>query len=114
MSTLKVDTLKNGDGTRTRYTVSAWVNFNGQDTVAIRASGNVSSITDNDTGDYTVNFTTAMPDADYAAGVTGNAAVHNDANDRIFSTATSNVRVQHYESGTSRTDTSIMTVNVIR
>jgi len=45
----------------------AWVNFNGTDTVAIRASGNVSSITDNGTGDYTVNFTTAMPDANYSA-----------------------------------------------
>lgn len=44
----------------------AWVNFNGTGTVAIRASNNVSSITDNGTGDYTVNFTTAMPDANYA------------------------------------------------
>jgi hypothetical protein len=44
----------------------AWVNFNGTGTVAIRASGNVSSITDNGTGDYTVNFTTAMPDANYS------------------------------------------------
>jgi hypothetical protein len=47
--------------------LKAWVNFNGTGTVAIRASGNVSSITDNNTGDYTVNFTTAMPDANYAA-----------------------------------------------
>lgn len=44
----------------------AWVNFNGTGTVAIRASGNVSSITDNGTGDYTVNFTTALADANYA------------------------------------------------
>ena len=43
----------------------AWVNFNGTGTVAIRGSYNVSSITDNGTGDYTVNFTTAMPDANY-------------------------------------------------
>jgi hypothetical protein len=48
------------------YGARAWVNFNGTGTVAIRASGNVSSITDNGTGDYTVNFTTAMPDANYA------------------------------------------------
>lgn len=48
------------------YACRAWVNFNGTDTVAIRASGNVSSITDNNTGDYTVNFTTAMPDEKYA------------------------------------------------
>jgi hypothetical protein len=47
------------------------VNFNGTGTVAIRASGNVSSITDNGTGDYTVNFTTAMPDANFCAVVSG-------------------------------------------
>ena len=45
----------------------AWVNFNGTGTVAIRASYNVSRITDNGVGDYTVNFTTAMVDADYSA-----------------------------------------------
>lgn len=48
------------------YGCRAWVNFNGTGTVAIRASGNVTSITDNGTGNYTVNFTTAMPDANYA------------------------------------------------
>ena len=48
--------------------VRAWVNFNGTGTVAIRASYNVTSITDNGTGDYTVNFTTAMPDANYSVG----------------------------------------------
>ena len=52
----------------TAYGCRAWVNFNGTGTVAIRASGNVSSITDNGTGDYTVNFTTAMPDANYSVG----------------------------------------------
>jgi hypothetical protein len=49
----------------------AWVNFNGTGTVAIRASFNVSSITDNGTGSYTVNFTTAMPDANYAMTASG-------------------------------------------
>jgi hypothetical protein len=44
----------------------AWVNFNGTGTVAIRTAFNVSSITDNGTGNYTLNFTTPMPDADYA------------------------------------------------
>jgi hypothetical protein len=51
----------------TAYGCRAWVNFNGTGTVAIRASGNVSSITDNGTGDYTANFTNAMPDANYSA-----------------------------------------------
>ena len=50
----------------TAYGCRAWVNFNGTGTPAIRASGNVSSITDNGTGNYTVNFTTAMPDANYS------------------------------------------------
>jgi len=50
----------------TAYGCRAWVNFNGTGTVAIRASGNVTSITDNGTGDYTVNFP-AMPDANYTA-----------------------------------------------
>ena len=48
------------------YGCRAWVNFNGTSTVAIRASGNVTSITDNGTGDYTVNFTTALVDANYS------------------------------------------------
>lgn len=53
------------------YACRAWVNFNGTNTVAIRASGNVSSITDNGTGDYTVNFGTPMLDVNYCA--TGSA-----------------------------------------
>jgi hypothetical protein len=70
MSTLKVTTLQNLSGTEV-YTAKAWVNFNGTGTVAIRAAGNVSSITDNGTGTYTVNFTTAIADANYCAAVTG-------------------------------------------
>lgn len=57
-------------GTAPIYPCRAWVNFNGTGTVAIRASGNVSSITDNGTGDYTVNFTTAMSDANYSVTAT--------------------------------------------
>jgi hypothetical protein len=62
----------------------AWVNFNGTGTVAIRASYNVSSITDNGVGDYTVNFATALVDANYTVcgacnlNVTGNTS-------RVFS-----------------------------
>ena len=57
--------LTTASGSAPSYSARAWVNFNGTGTVAIRASGNVSSITDNGTGDYTVNFTTAMADANY-------------------------------------------------
>ena len=54
--------------------VKAWVNFDGTGTVAIRASYNVSSLTDNGTGDYSVNFTTAMVDANYSISGGGNGA----------------------------------------
>lgn len=56
----------NATGTAPIYACRAWVNFNGTGTPAIRASGNVTSITDNGVGDYTVNFTTAMPDVNYS------------------------------------------------
>lgn len=55
----------------TAYGCRAWVNFNGTGTVAIRASGNVSSITDNGTGDYTINFTSALVDNNYCPQLTG-------------------------------------------
>jgi|688.fasta_scaffold231615_3 hypothetical protein len=64
----------------TAYGCRAWVNFNGTGTVAIRASGNVSSITDFATGDYQVNITNAMPDANYAFQV---AAQRNSAGANI-------------------------------
>lgn len=63
--------LSNDTGSAPSYSCRAWVNFNGTGTVVIRASGNVSSITDNGVGDYTVNFTTAMPDANYCPQATG-------------------------------------------
>ena len=56
----------------TAYGCRAWVNFNGTGTLAIRDSGNVSSITDNGTGLYTLNFTTSMPDANYSVSGIGN------------------------------------------
>jgi hypothetical protein len=61
--------LSTASGSAPSYAARAWVNWNGTGTVAIRASGNVSSITDNGTGSYTVNFTTAMSDANYAVSV---------------------------------------------
>jgi hypothetical protein len=62
----RITTALNASGSAPIYACRAWVNFNGTGTVAIRASGNVSSITDNGVGVYTVNFTTAMQDANYA------------------------------------------------
>jgi hypothetical protein len=61
----------NATGSAPIYACRAWVNFNGTGTVAIRASGNVTSITDNGTGDYTINFAIAMPDANYSPVFSG-------------------------------------------
>lgn len=58
--------FNDGTGTQIGTLCRAFVNFNGTGTVAIRASFNVTSITDNGAGDYTVNFTNAMPDANYS------------------------------------------------
>jgi hypothetical protein len=52
----------NATGSAPIYACRAWVNFNGTGAVAIRASGNVSSITDNGTGNYYVNLANSMPD----------------------------------------------------
>ena len=67
---LTISTLNNDTGvlaTQNGMTgiAKAWVNFDGTGTPAIRGSFNVSSITDNGTGNYTINFTTAMPNANY-------------------------------------------------
>lgn len=62
----QTNAVTNTGGSPPYYAARAWVNFDGTGTPAIRASVNVSSITDNGTGDYTINFTTPMPDANYA------------------------------------------------
>ena len=73
MSTLKLDTIASRDGTEStdvtnviNGSAKAWVNFDGSGTVAINQSFNVSSITDNANGKFTVNFTNAMEDTNYA------------------------------------------------
>ena len=99
MSTAKFSTWLNPDGTE-NYKCRAWVNFNGTGTVAIRAAGNVASITDLGAGYYQVNFTTAMPDANYATSVTASSqtAFLNDGSGAAcvvggFTPTTSAVRV---------------------
>jgi len=64
---LKLRNGLNAAGSAPIYACRAWVKFNGTGTPAINGSGNVSSITDNGTGNYRVNFTTAMPNENYAA-----------------------------------------------
>ena len=94
--TIGTSVLAAPSGSAPSYTCRAWVNFNGTGTVAIREDGNVSSITDNGTGDYTVNFTTAMPDANYCIEVaTGRDNNTNEAitNYRPDGVATGSIRV---------------------
>lgn len=98
------------------YGCRAWVNFNGTGTVAIRASGNVTSITDNGTGDYTVNFTTAMSDANYALVAnsgTGNASF---VANRFPSTAptTSAARIGVFDDTGAAKDDAWISVQVVR
>jgi hypothetical protein len=87
----------------TAYGCRAWVNFNGTGTVAIRASGNVSSITDGGVGQYTVNLTTAIVDTNYSvvAG-NGNNAVANTSSNITNITSSSAVAFTHYEANGSQ------------
>ena len=113
--------------TATAYGCRAWVNFNGTGTVAIGASGNVSSITDNGTGDYTVNFTTALVDANYQISMS--SVGYNNTNNSIhayvkgsasttvpFLKSTSQLRVVYSNDGGSSTlyDCAEMNVAVFR
>ena len=102
----------------TNYVVSgtakAWVNFDGTGTVAIRESFSTSSITDNGTGEYTVNFSPAMSDADYSALVSSVLLLSGvNTSDQVFSFTTGSVRVRHTENNAG-TDTSIICVGILR
>ena len=96
MSTLRVNTLQNTSGVEV-YTAKAWVNFNGTGTVAIRAAGNVSSITDNGTGDYTLNFTTALASANYAV----NCGISSDNDGTVTDTGGVNIAINTNLVGTA-------------
>jgi hypothetical protein len=102
----------------TAYGCRAWVNFNGTGTVAIRASGNVSSITDNGTGDYTVNFTTAMPDVNYATNVTTDTTsagnFSNYSNTLFGQSSASAIRVISTSNSTAYSDVPRIAVTVFR
>ena len=104
----KVDPTKNA--------VQAWVNFNGTGTVAIRESYNVSSITDNGTGDYTVNFTNALTDANYSlvaqgGGTSGVPTTKTPPSGGSFSTTSAQVQLL---SSASNTDFAFVSVIVVR
>lgn len=105
------------------YGCRAWVNFNGTGTIAIRASGNVTSITDNGTGDYTVNFTTALSDANYSTvascgrnlsnGGSGTDGMLVEVNGSV-APSTSAVRVDSYNFSFSKADSRFVNVAIFR
>jgi hypothetical protein len=110
-------------GTAPLYMCRAWVNFNGTGTVAIRASGNVSSITDDGTGNYTVNFTNALVDTNYSANVTvsldGTPNVNGTVRQCMVNASgtmtTTSCGVSSFQTvGTSVNDAAVMNVAIFR
>lgn len=118
MSTLKINTLSNVAGSQSistdrvaQGTAFAWVNFNGTGTVAIRASYNVSSITDNGgAGAYTVNFASAAPDANYAAVALPQVA----GTVYSISTTTAGFQIQVVNTGFASADAAVVSVVAFR
>ena len=115
----RITNALNASGTAPIYACRAWVNFNGTGTVAILGSGNVSSITDNGVGDYTVNFTTAMQDANYSVVCTGNAGNLDDASSRnnMYSARVvdaSSCRVSSWDLSNAAEDAAVMSVAIFR
>lgn len=96
--------------------VEAWVNFDGTGTVAIRDSGNVSSITDNGTGIYTVNFTTNLANANYSAianpGLTTNVNVNAGATVHVLAVGSFIIRIRN-QAGAVMYDAPVVTGAVI-
>lgn len=93
----------------------AWVNFNGTGTVAIRASFNVSSITDNGVGDYTVNFTTAMSDANYSVCFgAGGGSITNPSSLIAGALTTSSFPARAFQGANSAFDQSLAFASVFR
>ena len=104
-------------GTAPLYAARAWVNFNGTGTVAIRGSGNVTSITDNGTGDYTINFTTAMPDANFSAAISLGGTSTADvirANDGVTARTSSLLRILALSNGFAPIDAAYVNVVIFR
>jgi hypothetical protein len=98
----------------TAYGCRAWVNFNGTGAVAIRASGNVSSITDVNTGNYRVNFTNAMPDTNYSAVFGGGSAFNQYGDNFGFASTVSYVTMYCRNTNAVLADAEIINTAVFR
>ena len=111
--------FNDGNGTQVGTLCRAWVNFNGVTTATIRASFNVSSVTRTVAGDYTVNFTNAMPDANYSASclsgknVTADSLSLNNPNTENFATGSLRVVCKYQPSGSSY-DVPMVSVAIFR
>ena len=106
----------NASGSAPVFAARAWVNFNGTGTVAIRASGNVSSLVDNGTGQYTVNFTTALEDVNFCLTGTAGGGTVNDyfLTGQQATPTTTSARVTSYSSGGTNTDLAYINVAIFR
>ena len=121
MSTLRVNTLQDATGSNQPAMVGAakaWVNFDGTGTPSIRQAFNVSSITDNGTGDYTINFTNAMVDTSYSVcGTSGAGSGHWAV---VFSPytasiqTTSSMRFRTFGSASTLQDQDFITASIFR
>jgi hypothetical protein len=111
----QVKTATNATGSAPVYSCRAWVNFDGTGTVAIRESGNVSSITDNGTGDYNVNFTTAMPDVNYSiSGLSSLTVTVNQTGMYTYLGTTTSFRIITYSTTGTLYDEVYMAAQVFR
>lgn len=127
MSTLSVGTIRsntsappviqNTSGTEIGTYCRAWVNFNGTTVTnpgsmtGVRASFNVSSVTDNGTGDYTVSFTNAMPDANYSVVYTADSF---SSRTGLAAPSTTAVRVDNRNNSNVATDPTYANVAIFR
>lgn len=124
MSTIRTTTLSTVDGTATvpvntvvNGSAKAWVNFNGTGTVAIRAAFNVSSITDNGTGNYTLNFTAALTDTNYCVTGISDVQLNVDNNPRtiqFIAFATSSLQISTNDNSGVREDSAFVNVAIFR
>lgn len=109
----------NASGTAPIYATRAWVNFNGTGVVAIRASGNVSSITDNGTGNYTVNFIDNMEDANYtvsgtATNITDPTSINDEAVMHPLNMLVSSVDIGVNSNNSAQVDSVVTSVVITR
>lgn len=112
-------TVQDSAGTEIGTFCRAWVNFDGTTNTGgfctIRASFNVTSVADNSTGNYTVNFTTAMPDENYSAVATGSRTISAaEIITSVFSFSTTSCSVSSNDNASALTDANYVSVAIFR